>query len=220
MYKLILLLLYNGGMFVFIDDSGDAGFKLEKGSSRHFVIACVIFDNPLDAEQTALAIKRFRETLGWSQQREFKFNKLAKRYRLAFLEAIKDQPFRVRAIVVDKKLTLNPELRENKQSFYNYIIKEVLSKSAGSVFDAKLRIDGMEDRRYKRAALTYFRQELGVKDRVISDAKFVNSSGDNLIQLADLVAGSIHRSKQLDKTDSGMYLRIIGSRVEDIWDFQ
>ncbi|TSC88726.1 MAG: hypothetical protein G01um10145_752 [Microgenomates group bacterium Gr01-1014_5] len=26
-------------MLVFIDDSGDAGFKLEKGSSRFFVIA-------------------------------------------------------------------------------------------------------------------------------------------------------------------------------------
>ncbi len=30
-------------MLVFIDDSGDPGFKFEKGSSKYFVIALVIF---------------------------------------------------------------------------------------------------------------------------------------------------------------------------------
>lgn len=32
-------------MLVFIDDSGDPGFKLDKGSSRFFVICSVIFDD-------------------------------------------------------------------------------------------------------------------------------------------------------------------------------
>jgi hypothetical protein len=44
---------------VFIDDSGDPGFKLNKGSSSHFVIACVIFDDSLDAEEVALTIKKY-----------------------------------------------------------------------------------------------------------------------------------------------------------------
>ena len=39
-------------MIIFIDDSGDPGFKVEKGSSVVFVIALVIFDDPLDAELT------------------------------------------------------------------------------------------------------------------------------------------------------------------------
>ncbi len=37
---------------IFIDDSGDPGFKLKRGSSQLFVIACVIFDNPISAEYT------------------------------------------------------------------------------------------------------------------------------------------------------------------------
>ena len=55
---------------VFIDDSGDPGFKLNRGSSKHFVIACVIFDDPLDAEETALQMKKFRRDLGWRQDKE------------------------------------------------------------------------------------------------------------------------------------------------------
>jgi hypothetical protein len=61
-------------MLVFIDDSGDPGFKLDKGSSRYFVVACVIFDDNLDAEEAALKIKRLRRTLGWRNEQEFKFN--------------------------------------------------------------------------------------------------------------------------------------------------
>ena len=45
-------------MLIFLDESGDAGFKFGQGSSSHFVIALVIFDSPLDAEETALHIKR------------------------------------------------------------------------------------------------------------------------------------------------------------------
>lgn len=44
-------------MLVFIDDSGDPGFKTEKGSSKIFVIAMVIFKDNLEAEKTSLSIK-------------------------------------------------------------------------------------------------------------------------------------------------------------------
>ena len=47
-------------MLVFIDDSGDPGFKIEKGSSTHFVIAMVCFDDTLEAEKTTVAIKELK----------------------------------------------------------------------------------------------------------------------------------------------------------------
>jgi hypothetical protein len=36
-------------MLVFIDDSGDPGFKLDRGSTPFFVIALVIFEDELEA---------------------------------------------------------------------------------------------------------------------------------------------------------------------------
>lgn len=183
-------------VLVFIDDSGDPGFKLDKGSSSHFVIACIIFDDNLDAEETALRIKRLRRSLKWRDDHEFKFNKASKAIRLAFLEEVKGCKFRVRAIVADKSLVRSRELRRNKNKFYNYMIKEVLSKSAGSITNGSIRLDGHEDRAYKKAATTYFRQQANPRGAVIKNMKFVNSKNDNLVQLADMVAGSILRTTQ------------------------
>ena len=207
-------------MFVFIDDSGDAGFKLYKGSSKHFVIACVVFDDDLDAEETALKIKRLRRSLKWRDNHEFKFNKMNKEFRLSFLKEIQGCKFRVRAIVVDKAAIRSPELRTNKNKFYNYMIKEVLSKSVGSITNARIRLDGHEDRIYKKEAAAYFRKQVNLKGSIIKNMRFVNSKGDNLIQLADMVAGSILRTTQPDKTDSKLYLDVIKKRVEDIWYFK
>ncbi len=207
-------------MLVFIDDSGDPGFKLDKGSGKHFVIACVIFDDNLDAEETALKIKRLRRSLNWRDDHEFKFNKANKQIRLAFLNEVKGCKFRIRAIVADKSAIRSPELRTNKNKFYNYMIKEVLSKSAGSIKDGSIRLDGHEDRAYKKAATAYFRQQANPRGAVIKDMKFVNSKNDNLIQLADMMAGSILRTTQSDKTDSNEYLKVIKRRVEDIWYFK
>ena len=207
-------------MLVFIDDAGDAGFKLEKGSSKHFVIACVIFDDNLDAEETALKIKRLRRSLKWRDDHEFKFNKASKLVRLTFLSEIKSCNFRVRAIVADKEVIRSPELRTNNTKFYNYMIKEVLSKSDGSIKNGSIRLDGHEDRAYKKAATTYFRQQANPRGSVIKDMKFVNSKNDNLIQLADMVAGSILRSTQSNKTDKDEYLKVIKKRIEDIWYFK
>ena len=65
-------------MLVFVDDSGDSGFKFNKGSSPYFVIACVIFDDILEAERASLAIKMLRRDLGLSDNHEFKFTKAVK----------------------------------------------------------------------------------------------------------------------------------------------
>lgn len=40
-------------MLVLIDESGDPGFKLVRGSSSHFVVAMVVFDDFTDAELRA-----------------------------------------------------------------------------------------------------------------------------------------------------------------------
>lgn len=207
-------------MLVFIDDSGDPGFKLDSGSSKFFVIACVIFDDNLDAEETALKIKRLRRELKWRDDHEFKFNKASKEIRLEFFNTIKGCPFRVRAIVADKALIRSTELKRNKNKFYNYMIKEVLSKSDGSIKDASIKLDGHEDRAYKQAATTYFRQQVTGKSKIIKKMMFVNSKNDNLIQLADMVAGAIFRSTHSSKADSQIYINAIKRHIEDIWRFK
>ncbi len=204
---------------VFIDDSGDPGFKLGKGSSSHFVIACVIFDDNLDAEETALVMKKYRRELKWSDNREFKFNKTKKDITAELLKRLGSKNFRVRAICINKSVIRSQELRNKQDSFYNYAIKEVLAKT-DSLNKADVRLDGHSGREYKKSAVTYFRRMINSRSKKIAKVRFVDSHTNNLIQLADLVAGSIHRSYQKDKTDSKRYIKIIKKRIEDVWEFK
>ena len=210
-------------MLIFIDDSGDPGFKVAKGSTEYFIICLVIFDDPLEAEETALKIKKLRRELNLSDNFEFKFNKCRKEFRCQFLDVIRSSKFRVRAIVMDKSKIYGEELRRSRESFYGYAIKMVLKHHSGTIRNAKLRLDGHGNRKFKQAFNTYLRKELNSQangtEKVFLDLKFVDSKRNVLIQLADMVAGTINRKYNRSKTDRIEYYNIIKDRIENIWDF-
>ena len=206
---------------VFIDDSGDPGFKIEKGSSSYFVISMVIFDDELEIERTAVAIKELRRQLHFPDIAEFKFFKARKATRIRFLETITPFQFKIRCLVVDKAQIYSDELRTNRNSFYSYFIKEALKHNGGSVVDAKIRIDGHGDRVFRRSFLSYLRRELnGADRRIVDNCKLVDSKTNVMIQMADMIAGSIGRFYRLDKTDHDKYKAIIQGHIENEWKFQ
>ena len=208
-------------MIVFVDDSGDAGFKLDKGSSQFFIIALVIFDDELEAEKTAVAIKELRRTLGFPEHVEFKFFKSKHSTRELFLKTILPFKYRVRCLVVDKTKIHSDELRNNKSSFYSYIIKMVLKHSGGSVFDAKIKIDGSGDRIFRKNFITYLRRELNTgEQKIMNHCRLVDSGSNVLIQMADMIAGTIRRSYDTDKKDGIQLKKIIQKRIQDEWPFK
>jgi len=208
-------------MLIFIDDSGDPGFKVDKGSSKTFVICCVIFDDELEAEKTAVKIKELRRRLKFSDFYEFKFNKSNRKIRKLFLRVVVNFKFRIRAIVMPKDIIVSEELKKSKESFYNYTIKMVLKHNFGTIKNAKLRLDGHGNRIFRRKLLTYLRKHLNTKEkRVVKNIRFRDSKQDVLIQLADMIAGSINRTFDKDKTDTKAYWDIIKAKKEDLWIFK
>ena len=205
-------------MLIFIDDSGDPGFKTEEGSSKVFVIALVIFNDPLDAEETALKIKRLKQELKLNEKYEFKFNKCKKDFRVDFLRTVSDCRFIIKAIVMDKSKIYGKNLRQSKESFYNYTIKTALKYN--DINNAKIRIDGHGDRKLKQSMTNYLRRELNSSNKKrFEDLKIINSNTSVLIQLADMIAGAIHRSYYDDKTDKDLYKKIIANKIKDEWQF-
>jgi len=205
-------------MLVFIDDSGDPGFKLKAGSSRFFVIALVIFDDNLEAEKAALAIKELRRDLRFPDNMEFKFHKSRWQVRVKFLKTVKQYNFRVRCIVFDKIKIHSDELKHNKSSFYSYAIKQVLKHSRGIV-GANIKIDGSGGREFRKQFLGYLRRALNQRDhKIIGRCKLVNSKGNVLIQMADMIGGAIRKSHE-DKKGKN-YKQIISKKIEDEWMFQ
>ncbi len=205
-------------MLIFIDDSGDPGFKFEKGSSKYFVIALLIFDDNLEAEKMAVAVKELRRQFKLSDREEFKFNKSNDRIRKAFLIKICEYSFRIRCLIVNKTHIYSPELKNQKDKFYAFFIKEALKYSNETIIDAKIRIDGSGDREFKKQFFTYLRKELNSKDKsIIKNCKMVNSRTDVLIQTVDMIAGAVRRSYEKNEK---VYKSIIQKHIEDEWYFR
>lgn len=208
-------------MLIFLDDSGDPGFKLGKGSTSHFIIAMVIFDDELEAEKTAVAIKELKRELGFGERVEFRFFKNSQSIRVKFLEAIKKFKFRVRCLIVDKSVIHSDELKNNKNSFYAYFIKEILKNSNNTILNAKIRMDGGGDRIFRKNFFTYLRREINSTDRkIMRNCKMVNSKSNVLVQMADMVAGSLNRAENTNKKDRQIYKNIIKNHIEDEWRFK
>jgi hypothetical protein len=204
-------------MLILIDESGDAGFKVAKGSTPHFVVAMVIFRDLNEAENASVAIAQARDRLRIKP--EFKFNKCANVVRDGFFDAVRPFNFTVRALVVDKACIYSENLRDDKGRFYNYFVKTLLKHDGGALQGARVKIDGSGDREFKQELGRYLRCQMDAGK--LASVKFAESHRDNLIQLADMVAGAIFRSyRQDDRKDADRWRNMLASKIEDVWEFR
>lgn len=204
-------------MLILIDESGDAGFKVAKGSTPHFVVAMVIFRDLKEAENASAAIAQARDRL--RVKPEFKFNKCANIVRDGFFDAVRPFRFTVRALVVDKARIYSDGLREDKGRFYNYFVKMLLKHDGGALQGARVKIDGSGDREFKQELGRYLRCQMDAGK--LTSVKFAESHRDNLIQLADMAAGAIFRSyRQEDRKDATRWRDMLTSKIEDVWEFR
>jgi hypothetical protein len=202
-------------MLVFIDDSGDTGFKAH--SSLVFVIALIIFDDNLVAEETALAMKKLRRELQLPDAVEFKYHKSRLSVKKRFLQTVARYSFRIRAIVVQKNKMKVRFQSTARETFFNHIVMTVLRHTQGTVKQAKVHIDKRGEKRVRNELRAYLSRKLENKVRnIFSDLKFVDSKRDNLIQLADMVAGTIAAKYKGSNTELFSLLR---KRIEDIVEY-
>lgn len=202
-------------MLVVIDGSGDAGFKVAKGSSPIFVAAMAIFETSKDAQATEERIRQAKTDLGIRS--EFKFNGSSNAVRDGFFQAVRDCPFIVRAVVVHKGLIRSPHLRVDKEDFYRFFIRQMLTNDGDTLTDAKVVIDGSGDREFRRMLRTSLRRQAGARVKSIS---FSNSKNDLLVQLADMCVGAIARSYRTDRPDRWRWRHMLHPRIGDVWIFQ
>lgn len=101
----------------------------------------------------------------------------------------------------------------------------VLTHSKGTIQDAKVRIDGSGSREFKKAMQIYRKCQSNSSDtRIVKDVNFVNSKGDQLIQLADMIASSTRRSYDNSRSNSNDYAEALKAvwrqEKSDIWEFK
>lgn len=204
-------------MLVLIDESGDAGFKIAKGSSPYFVVSMVIFYSYDAAEKVSKVIAETRNQLGVKP--EFKFNKSSHAVRDAFFTSVSPFHFSVRAVVVHKDKVYSQNLRENKEKFYNYFIQLLLKHDNNILQNATIKIDGSGNREFKRELSHYLKKQ--IPSGKIKSVKFAESHRDNLIQLADMTTGAIARSyKSEGRKLADRWRKMLAGKINNVWDFE
>lgn len=203
-------------MLVFIDESGDPGFKTADGASPNFVAAMVIFRSPEAAISTQYIIEN--SAARKIHKPEFKFSKCRHDVRDEFFKAAKKCDFSVRSIVVQKDKIYSPRLTSDKERFYEFFVRQMMKHDNGTLHDAKVIIDGSGDRAFRQDLNLALRRRLN--EGTIKDVRFKDSKSDVLVQLADMCAGAIARSYRKDRPDPWRWRTMLQPRIDDIWDFK
>lgn len=202
-------------MLVFIDESGDPGLKIKEGSSAYFTVSLVVFEDRDEALLCDQKINLLRHELGWTANSEFHFKRNSDLVRRQLLQAVAPYNFFYYGFVINKDPEkLYGEGFKNKASFYKYTCGLVFENAKDKLKDAIIIIDGSGDLEFRSQLAKYLRRKFNVdKDnRLINKVKMQESSGNNLLQLADYVAGVINRSVKNKRKYADEYRKIIAHR--------
>ncbi len=95
-----------------------------------------------------------------------------------------------------------------------------LARSKGFIKKAKLKFDKRGEKSLRNQLRSYLSRELDNKNnKIFRDLKFADSRQNTLIQLADIIAGSVNAAFS-GKNKNYLYEFEKAKRVEDIWDFK
>jgi hypothetical protein len=183
------------------DESGDTSFNFERGASRYFVITVIATQSP---DNLRVLLEKLRQESGLAQNYEFGFRKLsAERLRNRVFSALSQANFDAWAILVDKAKLAEAYKGMSGLDFYLYFVTELIARIPSE----------------KRAGGTLILDEYGYPDQTKEELKRIlkarnithgfrrisirRSQSEPLIQIADLVAGSIWRRDT--HNDTGAY---------------
>ena len=200
--------------FVILDDSGDPG--VEGSSTSHFIIAAVIIVGENEKERLASTVDRYRQKLGWKETHEFKFNTTKKEIIEELINRIKNVEFSAYAMVLDKrKIPVAPDIIDSN-SLYYYVMKELLLKL--DLTTPYITIDGIGGKRYMQEVRTYLRKNLKASGIEKCEIKFADSKKDSLIQVADVIAGSVARFVKADVANAEKFFKLLEDKIVQIYE--
>ena len=206
-------------MLVFIDESGDPGRKIDRGSSPFFVLAVVMLADHGEASRCEQDLTELARELGRGS-REFKFSKDSHQTRIRFLDAVRPYGFTYRVFVLNKdpgKL-YGPGFN-SKDSLYKWVCGTALKDVSAEWSDAIVMLDRSGERTFQRQLRSYLQREVRLLHGPgrIRKVKANDSRSDRLLQLADYVAGVVNRRELGKKWGSLYFERIRGRGVIRRW---
>ena len=187
-------------MLAFVDESGDTGSKISNRSSRYFVVAVVVFRDKSDAQACDDAIAELRMELYPQINYEFHYAHRSQRVKEIFIRSVSQCLFTYHTVAIDKAPQhISSVGLEYGDALHRFSILKALELSMSHLDNANfanITIDNGGERKSKDRLTSYLRQNLRRQDedRTVRKIKMQDSKANNLLQLADYVAGIVNRA--------------------------
>lgn len=200
-------------MLVFIDESGDSGLKIEQGSSRYFVVSMVVFEDNKEAEACDKRISLLGRELGYPEGFISHFKDNSHKIRMAFLQAVAPYDFFYFGFALNKDpQKLWGEGFKFKESLYKSACSYIFENAKPYLKEATVIIDKSGKKVFRSQLASYLKKKINnERNEIIKKVKMQPDRGNNLLQLADYVAGVINRYQQ-GKKFSDEYRRFIAHK--------
>lgn len=206
-------------VYAFTDEYGAFGWDINNPSvSTHFIITAIIVkESDLDTfTQKAEALRKKHFQAG-----ELKSSKIGREHnrRLRILEDLKDIPFNIFSVSVDKKTCLeNMSLKglQYKKTFYKFM-NNIVHRELRRAFETITVVaDEIGSNEYMQSFCQYVSNHQDMPD-LFGDAqfRFESSKNDVRIQMADLISGTLaYAFDQHKKSDDAPdYLQILRKKI-------
>ena len=172
---------------VAIDESGDPGNKINKGSSEYFSVALSVFENTKDIDILNKKLEELAVKLFKNKDHEFHFSHEKFKYRKEFFEVISELDFRVLVMLVHK------EKHQNIKDFYSFIFEYIFKNFKKETEESFLKIDGGNKKNSNKNNILKINTIAKKFDYKIGKIKFYDSKKNRDIQVSDFFAGAVRR---------------------------
>ena len=187
------------GAHAFLDESS----KLSRGASRIYVVGLVVFPSGEEASACRTRIDALRVERRLPPRYEFHFRKNSDQVRRAFLQAVSPFSFTYHAVTIEKS-----DGPKGNLGLYLPACARVCALAGEALNQALLFVDGGAS----QAPVEIKKRVNQISNRrVLNNATAQRSSANNLIQLADYVAG-IRAALAEHKIGAEEYRRLIEKR--------
>jgi len=167
----------------FGDESGCTGYSFDDGSTDHFTVAIVVVRNA-DLLMSAVESYHLKQ---WQNRRELHFKDMdrdARCHFLGFLRDIKDVPYEVRALVVNKK-QMPLKMRPATGKLYEHFVADAFACCGDSLSEAIAKMDKTNQGGPHVLSRIVESVNRETSRRAIRDLQFVSSHSNYAIQVAD-----------------------------------
>lgn len=213
-------------IYAYVDEYGAYGFDYDKDNvSTHFIITAAIV-NEREKEDVIASINEIRKK--YFQKGEIKSSNIGKNHsrRKIILSKILELPIRYIILVVDKEMIFeNGGLKKSKSVFYKFLNEHLYATLRNSYTKIEICADELGKNDFIDSFVSYVKRKTKATQLSLFDEShfyFANSKQDVLIQVADLISGSVaydfDRKKML-VAEGNSYVDFIKHKVNMIKHF-